>query len=279
MPFWATSALPSSRGGASATTAPRTAANRRRRKAPDSRARRSARRGRSGRQRIRGGTSAADPASATAATRALPMRRRHRPPTTQPTPPIAITAKLSSATEAAPAPPPRRVSDRGNRQAQPRQDAPERIELPHVAEVAERRGAERRQPEHLRRPSRGAAPADRRPPRARGRGARTVAEERDQRAADERQRRGGEHHGLPGPGRAAARSAMRHRGAERQHADQPAERRGRPAADPLRRSSSCRADRCRRGDRPTTKRNTQAPAKPMSGSASAALAGGAERRS
>ena len=42
-----------------------------------------------------------EPASAKAATGALPMRRLHWPPRTQPTPPAAMTPKLSSATEGA----------------------------------------------------------------------------------------------------------------------------------------------------------------------------------
>ena len=47
----------------------------------------------------------ADTASATAATRALPMRRLSQPPSTQPTAPMPITAKAGP--EGAPASPPR----------------------------------------------------------------------------------------------------------------------------------------------------------------------------
>ena len=116
--------------------------------------------------------------------------------------------------------------------AQPRQHAPERVELPHVAEVAERRGAKAGDREHL---------AQGRAARRRGAAGRaaggvpcgpspssTTSAAPTSASADDASTTACQGQLAP-----LARSAVRHRRAEREHADQPAERGRGPAADPL----------------------------------------------
>jgi hypothetical protein len=104
MPFCATSALPSSCGGAncddSAENCGESATTQKPQKSSAAMRSPNASSGNNGYRRH----ISPEPASASAATRALPMRRLHCPPRTQPTPPTAMTAKLSSATEGAPSP-------------------------------------------------------------------------------------------------------------------------------------------------------------------------------
>ena len=99
-----------------------------------------------------------------------------------------------------------------------------------MAEVAERGGAKRRHAKHL---PYSAGSGARDAGFARRRCERAVAEKEDEHRADEREQRRRDQDRLPWPARAARAQRMRHGRAERQHADEPAERSCRSTADPL----------------------------------------------